>query len=984
MSFRPTVLLRLLAVLGVLMAAALVGASAGQAATTPWGVLGHFGESESELRAPEGAFGVDPASGNVWVVDVELNSATKEELLRIQEFTPAGALVASRTIEPNEAEIEKTEAFRQAVGIAFDAAKERAYVLIDEESSKTPKEEFAASELLAFSTKPNGTKIEPASGVAGGVLVPRATTKLTGSPVGKKEFSPSSSEKGGALLSPGGIAVNPVNHQVLITGWVGTEKPEVWAVSEGGEIATVWEDKTGAFENCGCLASPVVTKDGKILVIGNELKEISELPSDLNSNTAPKQAFWLPRSLECEQRINNNETPCPFVEKLASIVPQEAGGGMAIGPEGNIYLHVKVGNASEGGFKDGAVMVISEKLEETGWIGAGSWGAADKLCAVNEANPGNFGPALVAGYQGNAFMFERGNFGEKEHAKVLELGPSGDPSSCPKAAATKPKAEVGGVPLTNVPIASTVTFSSEMTQANALSTEWEFESGVAAQVVNKRQQEKTLVEHQFAKAGPATITEKITTDDLASPLVTVSETINLIAPSVKEEKVTPEGAAATLKAEINPMHSLTKCEFQYAPVSEPFTGAGVKKVACPTNPGEEEKLVAEQVRVTGLTAGTEYHFRLEAKAGKWEGTEEPGVKWVAPVEGAPVVTTLAANPIGVEDATLHGEVKPEASSATCTFEYGLTTSYGKSASCGTVPSGTSSVPVSAAITGLTAGTEYHFRLVAKNATGTTPGSDMKLVTGQAPKQPSAETLSATAITQSGATLKGSVDPNGETTTCKFEYGTSTGYGSTAACPNAPGNGHTATEEALAVSGLAPGTPYHYRIVAESPIGKATGADKTFTTVAASTGGGVTPPGGGTTTGPKQTVLPETTVSPTVKVAGTSLSVATGGAFSLKLSCIAGATSCAGTVTVKTLSAVAAKSARAAKAKKAILTLATGTFSIAGGGLKTLSLHLNSKAKKLLAKVHTVRARVTIVSHDSKGHTQTTTAIVTLKAAKKKK
>jgi hypothetical protein len=969
-------LFRLLALLGMLMAAALVGAPAGQAATEPWGVLGHFGETESELRFPEAAFGVDPTSGNVWVVDVELNSS-KEEELRIKDFTAAGTLVASRTIEPNEAEVEKTEAFRQAVGIAFDASKERAYVLIDEESSKTPKEEPAASELLAFSTKPSGTKIEPASGVTNGVLVPRATTKLTGSPIGKKEFSPTATEKA-ALLEPGGIAVNPVTHQVLITGWVGAEKPELWAITETGEITKIWDDNTGAFEEC-CMSSPVVTKTGKILVLGDKLQEVTELPSDLNSNTAPKRVFWLPRSGECSEKEFNKEPLCPFVEKLTAIVPpQESGGAMSIGPEGSLFLHLKVKNASEGGFQDGAVMVVNENFEETGWIGAGSWGAANKACAVNEANPGNLGPALIAGYQGKAFMFERGDRAEQEHAKVLELGAGGDPSSCPKASATKPKAEVGGVPLTSVPIASTVTFSSELTQANALSTEWEFEAGVAAQVVNERQQEKTLVEHQFAKAGPATITEKITTDDLASPLVTVSETINLIAPVVTKEEVTPEGTSATLKGVVNPMKSLTKCEFQYAVATEPFTGANVQKVPCPVSPGEEERPVSELVKINGLTAGTEYHFRLEPKAGKWEGTEEPGVKWVAPLAGAPGATTLPATEVGVTGATLNGEVKPEASSATCTFEYGPTTSYGKSVSCGTLPSGTTFAHVSAAITGLTGGTPYHYRVVAKNASGTTPGTDLTLTTNPAPMPPTAETLSATGITQAGATLKGLVDPNGEATTCRFEYGTSTGYGSTAPCPTAPGSGRSGVEEALAVGGLASGTPYHYRLVAESPIGKSTGSDKTFTTGAVSAGPGPTSPG---ETGPKQNVLPSTTVSPTVKVAATGLSVAANGAFSIKLSCIAGATSCAGTVTIKTLSAVAARSAHAAK--KAILTLATATFSIAGGKLKTLSLHLNSKAKKLLAKLHTVRARVTIVSHDSQGHSQTTTAVVTLKAAKKK-
>ena len=96
-------------------------------------------------------------------------------------------------------------------------------------------------------------------------------------------------------------------------------------------------------------------------------------------------------------------------------------------------------------------------------------------------------------------------------------------------------------------------------------------------------------------------------------------------------------------------------------------------------------------------------------------------------------------------------------------------------------------------------------------------------------------------------------------------------------------------------------------------------------------------------------------------------------------------SCAGTVTLKTLSAVAARSAHAAaKPKKAILTLATASFSISAGKVQVITLRLSTKARKLLAKMHTVRARVTIAAHDPKGAKHTTTAVVTLKAVKAKK
>jgi hypothetical protein len=92
---------------------------------------------------------------------------------------------------------------------------------------------------------------------------------------------------------------------------------------------------------------------------------------------------------------------------------------------------------------------------------------------------------------------------------------------------------------------------------------------------------------------------------------------------------------------------------------------------------------------------------------------------------APAVTTGAASAITSTTATLNGTINPDGASVTaCTFEYGTSVSYGKTASCSSLPgSGTSAVAVSAPITGLTASQTYDFRLVATNSTGTTKGAN---------------------------------------------------------------------------------------------------------------------------------------------------------------------------------------------------------------------------------------------------------------------
>jgi FG-GAP-like repeat len=95
--------------------------------------------------------------------------------------------------------------------------------------------------------------------------------------------------------------------------------------------------------------------------------------------------------------------------------------------------------------------------------------------------------------------------------------------------------------------------------------------------------------------------------------------------------------------------------------------------------------------------------------------------------------------------------------------------------------------------------------------------------------PTASTKAATLIGDSGATLNGSVNPNGAETKYFFEYGTTTSYGSKTSEALA-GSGTTAVEKSQAISGLSPNTTYHYRVVAKNDNpDPAYGADLTFRT-----------------------------------------------------------------------------------------------------------------------------------------------------------
>ena len=82
-----------------------------------------------------------------------------------------------------------------------------------------------------------------------------------------------------------------------------------------------------------------------------------------------------------------------------------------------------------------------------------------------------------------------------------------------------------------------------------------------------------------------------------------------------------------------------------------------------------------------------------------------------------------------------------------------------------------------------------------------------------PNGPTVVTTPPAAITQTSATLKATVNPNGSNVTkCEFEYGTKVPYEKQVECSSLPGSGTTPVAVSAPVSGLTPHTAYHYRIV----------------------------------------------------------------------------------------------------------------------------------------------------------------------------
>ncbi len=100
--------------------------------------------------------------------------------------------------------------------------------------------------------------------------------------------------------------------------------------------------------------------------------------------------------------------------------------------------------------------------------------------------------------------------------------------------------------------------------------------------------------------------------------------------------------------------------------------------------------------------------------------------------------------------------------------------------------------------------------------------------------PLAVTLSPTLVTAEGATAAGVVNPKDATlSSCRFEFGTSTGYGQSAPCASVPTAAGGNQNVSAQLEGLLPNTTYHYRLLVSTPSGTVPGADVTFTTALSS-------------------------------------------------------------------------------------------------------------------------------------------------------
>jgi streptogramin lyase/phosphodiesterase/alkaline phosphatase D-like protein len=293
---------------------------------------------------------------------------------------------------------------------------------------------------------------------------------------------------------------------------------------------------------------------------------------------------------------------------------------------------------------------------------------------------------------------------------------------------------------------------------------------------------------------------------------------------------------ATLTGSVNPKGQATTYHFEWGTTA----AYGIRVPASDASVGSDSAKHSLEQMLTSLTPDQTYHFRIVATncGGCAEGTTY-GADETFTSASPPSASTEGAEAIGLTSATLGGVVDPHGAATTYHFDWGETIAYGAQSPMPDAAAGAENAAheVTSALSGLKAASVYHFRIVATNCggcvAGTVYGVDQTFTTLP---PPAVTTNPVEAITLTGATLSGTVNPRGSETSYRFEWGPTDSYGSQAPAHEAlVGDDGAAHVVSQSLSGLAPGTTYHYRLVANDcggcAAGTSDGPDGSFATIA---------------------------------------------------------------------------------------------------------------------------------------------------------
>ena len=333
--------------------------------------------------------------------------------------------------------------------------------------------------------------------------------------------------------------------------------------------------------------------------------------------------------------------------------------------------------------------------------------------------------------------------------------------------------------------------------------------------------------------GGAATSTPVVTDGTDTTNPDTNPGTSAAAPSpITSSTVAPTNSTAVVTGKVTPNGAQTTYWYEYGVSSDLGSKTSSQTIGSGFTP------IASPGYITGLKTNTLYYFRLSAQNsfGLVNGTTYTfTTNNNPPGQGtAPAVSSNSASSVTRTSATLRANVNAHSSQTTYWFEYGTTPGFGQVTGFESAGSSNSAVAVSTAVSGLTPQTTYYFRVNAQNQYGTVNGATQNFKTSgpAASAAPVVTTQVASPVATTTATLRGTVNPSSAATTYWFEYSKDSLLGSvlikTTPHTSAGSDGTTISVTAD-VSGLASGTTYSYRTVAQNSAGTVRGDSLTFKT-----------------------------------------------------------------------------------------------------------------------------------------------------------
>ena len=217
-------------------------------------------------------------------------------------------------------------------------------------------------------------------------------------------------------------------------------------------------------------------------------------------------------------------------------------------------------------------------------------------------------------------------------------------------------------------------------------------------------------------------------EDTVSTPVTFTTVPTLEAPVTREPASAVTATSATLEGELSPGGTEGGLTYQFDYNNTNGTCVGGQS----TVPVEVAE--AKQLHVSGVAVGLEpndtYRFCLVATNMLGEQIQGNEVS-LQTGRQAPVITGVSVTNTTSSEATVSAEIYPYGEATTYRVEYGPTNTYGSSTPEASISAQHGPADIQTQLTGLTSNSEYHYRILTTNHTGSEQSPDAMFTTSEA-------------------------------------------------------------------------------------------------------------------------------------------------------------------------------------------------------------------------------------------------------------